>query len=679
MFTSGDEAQRPDGAEGAEHDRGATEEATRRWRLVARLDEVLDVDPGSRDRLQRMAEIIAEELGDAVLLAAASRANLGATATAFAHLDPARNAVIRQAVVGADDADIIAAADWVTQQGSVVIDPHAENFPAWLAQAYRRYDADVGVGYLALVSIRFQGETIGLLASARDIGSAPYSAQDHAALQAAAAKAGLLLGIVHLGLLHRESFRRWDLAFAGSPVGMFALDADGIVISANLAAASILGRPAELIVGVPGRRLLSQSLDLEDGSGVGGDLVGGVRTFRVVRPDDEVRWIRVAMTPISDPADPATWSLVQFSDVSDWYRAEERAAVFESLVRSSPDFIAIADLEGRLTFVNDAGRRMVAIPDDVDITTLRSTRLWPSDTDIVAESGQGSNLGSWQGIAGLRPWDSGPEIPVLATTFVVPDLITGRPMAIATKRRDVRAQLADQRELEALSEQRRALLRELVDAEHDERRRLAEDLHDEPVQLLAAAQLRLQVAEFQQATGDGTGTAESVHHAAELVDSAVGSLRRIMSEIETTVDPTTDMAAHLRQTVAMLFAGSGTTVLVDGQVAGLTEVAAAALQRSAREALSNARRHSHAHTVQVRLEDGEWDSSVVVEDDGVGIGDVEPERQGHLGVRIMTNRIEALGGHVTFARRLGGGTVVTLSVPRPLDRSAAAQPDAARR
>jgi len=119
----------------------------------------------------------------------------------------------------------------------------------------------------------------------------------------------------------------------------------------------------------------------------------------------------------------------------------DRARHFEALVHASPDFLALADIEGRVQFVSVAGRRLVGMPDDVDVTTT-------TIADYLTEEGMAASLeveqpsilatGSWQGESTLRDWRGGPPIPVAISSFLVTDLQDGRPLALATVQRDLR-------------------------------------------------------------------------------------------------------------------------------------------------------------------------------------------------------------------------------------------------
>ena len=85
------------------------------------------------------------------------------------------------------------------------------------------------------------------------------------------------------------------------------------------------------------------------------------------------------------------------------------------------------------------------------------------------------------------------------------------------------------------------------------------------------------------------------------------------------------------------------------------------LSRILQEALTNARRHSGARSVEVRLrtEDGAVLAAVI--DDGRGFDPASP-RAG-VGLSTMRERVEALGGEIEVKSRPGEGTKVALRVP----------------
>ncbi|MBI2849154.1 MAG: hypothetical protein HYX88_03390 [Chloroflexi bacterium] len=104
--------------------------------------------------------------------------------------------------------------------------------------------------------------------------------------------------------------------------------------------------------------------------------------------------------------------------------------------------------------------------------------------------------------------------------------------------------------------------------------------------------------------------------------------------------------------------------LQDGKYLNLeTETA---VYRVVQEALNNCMAHAHASTVSVQIRKDQEDLTLTVEDNGRGfmlpIADPSDGRR-HLGVRIMRQRIQELGGHFEITSHIGRGTIVVATVP----------------
>ena len=135
-------------------------------------------------------------------------------------------------------------------------------------------------------------------------------------------------------------------------------------------------------------------------------------------------------------------------DHQEWLRR------YEALIHSSHDFIAIASLDGKVQFLNNAGRTLIHMPDDVEIekTTVID---YLTDTGIQAsievEQPAVIGRGYWNGRGTLRDWSGAPAIPVEISSFLINDLQTGEPMALATIQRDIRVHIEAANEIHRMS------------------------------------------------------------------------------------------------------------------------------------------------------------------------------------------------------------------------------------
>ena len=103
---------------------------------------------------------------------------------------------------------------------------------------------------------------------------------------------------------------------------------------------------------------------------------------------------------------------------------------------------------------------------------------------------------------------------------------------------------------------------------------------------------------------------------------------------------------------------------VNGDVSGLTASQRIVLFRVVQEALSNARKHSGATQVRVRLRSSARYVSVTVKDDGCGFDVAAARHSGRLGLTGVIERVRLLGGDIEIESSAGGGTRVRATLPR---------------
>jgi signal transduction histidine kinase len=209
---------------------------------------------------------------------------------------------------------------------------------------------------------------------------------------------------------------------------------------------------------------------------------------------------------------------------------------------------------------------------------------------------------------------------------------------------------------------RAALLdRLLVVADH-ERRWLADALHDDTIQRLAAVVLSLDAL---AARDEGPAAATVVALAVDIRD-AIGQLRSLIFELAPPEVDADGLAAAVARTAHHLFGDGPPEVTIDIALPDTTAAAVTGvLYRVLVEALVNVAKHARASHVGVRVSVEDELVRAVVVDDGVGAGAASGERSdpGHLGVRSMRDRCEQLGGSFRLLAGSDGGTVVEARFP----------------
>ncbi|SEH12264.1 two-component system, NarL family, sensor histidine kinase UhpB [Thermoleophilum album] len=220
--------------------------------------------------------------------------------------------------------------------------------------------------------------------------------------------------------------------------------------------------------------------------------------------------------------------------------------------------------------------------------------------------------------------------------------------------------------LARLEQAQRSSTRAQIEAQEEERRRIARELHDEIGQGLTTALLLLR-------RGRETGPdaeRERLDEAREIIKDTLHGVRRILAELRPESLEELGLGSALMNLARRVAAASGIDVRADvpQQLPRLSREVELAVFRTAQEALTNVLRHARAERVWVRLDCDEQMLRLRVEDDGRGF-DGETAGRGTQG---MVERAFAVGGRLRFGRRADGrGTTVELEVPLALGAAGA--------
>ncbi len=216
-------------------------------------------------------------------------------------------------------------------------------------------------------------------------------------------------------------------------------------------------------------------------------------------------------------------------------------------------------------------------------------------------------------------------------------------------------------------EERADLLERSLSVSERERIRVAADLHDGPIQDLAGISYALGALSPlipEQNRGLMDGVQSTVQHSIE-------SLRRLMVDLY----PPDMTSEHLPETIAGLADTlRAQDVAVDLRLEPLPEMdkdLVTALYRVAHEGLANVAEHAQASHVTLWLAvetgSGTQDRTVRLQiaDNGVGFDTNKLDRrsEGHLGLRLLKDRVEGLGGTLTVRHGAEGGMVIEAALP----------------
>ena len=188
-------------------------------------------------------------------------------------------------------------------------------------------------------------------------------------------------------------------------------------------------------------------------------------------------------------------------------------------------------------------------------------------------------------------------------------------------------------------------------AVHEERRRLARDLHDGVAQELAF--IATEAARCQ-------ATPDQLDRIAAAASRALDESRRAISALTRPLDQPLDEAVGLAAEEVAARTGAAVRLDLDPTVV-VSPPVREALVRILREAVGNAARHANAATIDVVLAKDRDRLVLRVVDDGDGF--LPNHVHDRFGIVSMTERASSIGGQLSIATELGAGTTVELGIP----------------
>lgn len=201
-----------------------------------------------------------------------------------------------------------------------------------------------------------------------------------------------------------------------------------------------------------------------------------------------------------------------------------------------------------------------------------------------------------------------------------------------------------------------------------ERNLLAQELHDSIAQGLAFLNIQIQLMDESLRQGKQEEAQEALERIREGVQESYDDVRELLVHFRTRVEHE-GLESAITKALKKLEAQSGiaTSLVISGKGLSLPHDEESQALHIIQEALSNARKHSGAKKLWVRLERQPEKLTVIIQDDGQGFSpegetDTLTEHQ-HVGLKIMQERAQRIGGTCQVHSAPGQGTTVTLSLP----------------
>ncbi|MBA2705140.1 MAG: PAS domain S-box protein [Blastocatellia bacterium] len=243
--------------------------------------------------------------------------------------------------------------------------------------------------------------------------------------------------------------------------------------------------------------------------------------------------------------------------------------------------------------------------------------------------------------------------------------VAERTTALSDMNAILQEEVGERRRIEV---ERVELLRRIVFAQEDERRRIAREMHDQFGQQLTALNLKL------DAVKEDCGDDKNLHEQVEALQMIARQLDEDVDHMVWQMRPTAldDLGLQAALSTYVENWSKHFGVPVQLHASGLDEdrlmpEVETALYRIAQEALNNVAKHAHATQVAIVLERRAGQVSLIVEDDGIGF---DWQRQfvaddKGLGLIGMRERAALVGGTIEFESQPTEGATVVVRIPVP--------------
>jgi PAS domain S-box-containing protein len=405
---------------------------------------------------------------------------------------------------------------------------------------------------------------------------------------------------------------------------------------------------------------------------------------RLRQADGDYRWIWTLMRTGRDDATGQRYMVGYDLDVTDRMLAEERVrrqnqelerrvrdratelenanATLRAILEGIADPVYVKDADGRYVLVNSAAAGSVGLRPE-EYVGRTDHELFPAEVagHLRADDREVTAAGAPRR---FRETIDTPEGPRVYQAVKAPWRdAAGQVLGVVGVSRDVTEQ-------ERVEAERRRLLERVHDVQEEERRHIAIDLHDGPVQGLAMLGYKLARARVLLEAGETQPAVALVGECEADVAGEIEALRRTLRDLRPLVldQHGLEVALHDHANEVRERAGLA-SCRVTARLGGrrLDPSTETALFRVAQQALANVADHAGASRVEVLLERSATGEVLLrVADDGRGFDPTHVQPAGPqlgFGLTSMRERAESVGGRLVIRTAPGAGTTVEVRVP----------------
>lgn len=402
----------------------------------------------------------------------------------------------------------------------------------------------------------------------------------------------------------------------------------------------------------------------------------------VERPDGRRFGVLEHAYPLLDPSGRPAGAINILVEIGSRWTTDEAAARLAAIVEASDDAIVGMTPEGIVTSWNRGAERIFGYT-AAEIFGLPVAKLIPHDR---GEEGRGilERLKAGERLSQFETRRVTKEHRIIDVSLTVSPIRDreGSVIAVSLIARDITQRKTGEEELRAIREtlelrvaERTALAEyrarqlsvmaaDLIEAEHRERKRIAQVLHDELAQNLALAKMRLSLADPAS-----QGAGETLRQTTEIIGGLIEKARDLMRDLAPTVLDDVGLTAAVESLADRWKEEYGIAVRIEaiGGEPRLPERLRTFAFRAVREALYNVAKHAGTDRARVTLDNRNSEHLVIeISDDGAGFDLSRLHREdmdSHFGLFSLQERAALLSGSVEVESAPGTGTRVRLHLP----------------
>ncbi|HEY4311943.1 MAG TPA: PAS domain S-box protein [Pirellulales bacterium] len=499
----------------------------------------------------------------------------------------------------------------------------------------------------------------------------------------------------------RTSEARFRTLCEASPMGVFESDERGFCTYISTQWEELMKRPNEQLLGFGWSSFVHPD-DIQRARAVWREASSQRRPyldeFRIVLEDGEVRWARAMAKRLGDTEPPSYVGCVE--DVTDRKNAElnQRASEerFRAFMDNSPAIAFMKDSDGRRVYANlpylkrfQRGSEDVIGKTDYEMFDADLARkLALNDERVMSQNRCVQTIEAVPTADGVMhhwlvykfPVEAGSGDRYIGGVAVditdrlnaeerlrkvldgLEKTVAERTSNLTSANARLQREILERESADTALQAEQILLRRLLYRQETDRKLIAYELHDGPVQYVTAALMHLETAR-DTLGGDAVTTNEAFTTALELLRNTISESRRMINGLQPMLLDESGLAPAIECLINDHYDARKITFEHQMRTERLTPLMEGILFRICQEALTNATKYSQSTQIRIRLtQEHAWVRLEVV-DQGIGFDTEQAAAANSFGLRGIRERARLLGGHAMIDSAPGRGTRVAVELP----------------